>query len=181
MTSPNEISLVGGVVHNLKLNGSWTGETHVQKTAYILKNTEKVPFESAFILYKHGPFSFELNGAINQMRAQNILKITPQGSYGSTIELNREFWLALNRVGAKIYDKYEQQIQFVCTKLAKKNVAELERIATAIYVYLNFHLASDQERARKLVELKPHIQLNDALSAVSEAETFTERLPKNVD
>ena len=51
------LSLVGEMINK----GSWCGETHIQKAAYFLQVLLEVPLEFDFILYKHGPFSFDLS------------------------------------------------------------------------------------------------------------------------
>ena len=52
----------------LKKNGSWCGETHIQKAVFFLKAIKKVPVDFNFILYKHGPFSFDLRDHLPLMR-----------------------------------------------------------------------------------------------------------------
>ena len=180
MTSSSEVSLVGAIVNCLRDNGSWTGETHIQKTSYILKAVDQVPLDSDFILYKHGPFSFDLNSVIYQMRAQNILRMAPQGNYGSTFETIEPLWAAVDRASGFISRRYIERIQFVCERLARKKVTELEKIATAIYVFINFDLDSELDRAKKLVELKPHIQLGEAVVAVEQSKVFTDRIRPSV-
>jgi hypothetical protein len=172
MTSMSEINLVGRVVEILNEMDSWCGETHIQKTAYVAKVIERVPFESKFILYKHGPYSFDMNVVLNHMRSQNILVVTPQGTYGSSYRLNEGLWAALGRAAGRRFDAYDQQLRFVCTQFARRKVAELERIATAIYVRLNFGLLNPQQQIAKLSELKPHIGVSEAQLAFSEAEVF---------
>jgi hypothetical protein len=171
MTSA-EINLVGRVVEVLGEMHSWCGETHIQKTAYVAKVIKHVPFESEFILYKHGPYSFDMNAVLNHMRSQNILIVTPQGPYGSTYRLNEGLWGALSRAAGQRFNAYDQHIRFVCTQFARKNVAELERIATAVYVRLNFRSLNPQQQVLKLNELKPHIDLPGAQIAFSESEVF---------
>jgi hypothetical protein len=51
-------------------------------------------------------------------------------------------------------------------------VAELERIATAVYVALNFPELDPKERVKKLTELKPHIKYELAAAAFDEAKPF---------
>jgi uncharacterized protein YwgA len=80
MTRIKEFVLVGGIVRSLNAVGSWCGETHIQKTSYIAKHVKGVPLESDFTLYKHGPFSFDLNAVLNEMRSQNLLSVTPMGT-----------------------------------------------------------------------------------------------------
>jgi hypothetical protein len=44
----------------LRRAGSWAGETHMQKATYFLQELTRIPLEFDFVLYKHGPFSFDL-------------------------------------------------------------------------------------------------------------------------
>lgn len=46
-----------GLARRLDEHGSWSGETHLQKAAYLLHELLDVQFGFDFILYKHGPFS----------------------------------------------------------------------------------------------------------------------------
>lgn len=172
MTRMIEFVLVGGVVRSLNSMGSWSGETHIQKTSYVAKYVKQVPLESEFTLYKHGPFSFDLNAVLNQMRSQNLLTVIPQGSYGSSFALNEKLWLALNKAAGGAFDAYANTVESVCATLGGKGVAELERITTAIYVALNFRDLTPSSRVRKLTELKPHIKYDLAIEAFDEAKQF---------
>ena len=60
MNRLSQDAVLVGLARRLYEQGSWTGETHIQKAAYLLHELRDVPFDFAFILYKHGPFSFEL-------------------------------------------------------------------------------------------------------------------------
>ena len=48
----------------MRAKGSWCGETHVQKGTYFFQELMGVPLGFHFILYKHGPFSFDLRNQI---------------------------------------------------------------------------------------------------------------------
>jgi uncharacterized protein YwgA len=48
------------LIKSLRSKGSWCGETHIQKAAFFLQQLTGVPIDFDFILYKHGPFSFDL-------------------------------------------------------------------------------------------------------------------------
>ena len=175
MTTSNEMILIGGVVKSLKSFESWCGETHIQKTCYVAKHVYAVPFESEFILYKHGPFSFDLNSAIGQMRAQRIISSTPQ-TYGSTYDVDVALWGAINSASDNMFEAFRVNVEVICRVLAKKKVAELERVVTAVFVYINFFSDSVERMSHKLVELKPHISPREALLAFHEAEVFTSKL-----
>ena len=175
MEKAHEIVLVGAVIKILQDAGSWCGETHIQMSSYVAKHVKKIPFSSDFILYKHGPFSFDLNSTLNNMRSQEIISVTSLG-LGSTYSLNKGIWKAFDRASDGLFEKHEHKLTEVCVYLARKNVAELERIATAIYIRINFPmLQSLNDKKNKLVSLKPHIGSDQAKIAFEESlELFPE-------
>src|SRR5262249_16039135 len=80
-------SLVVDLVNRLREQGSWCGETHLQKAFFILQDISKSNFGYKFIIYKHGPYSFELNSELAAMRAANILEFKfPKEGYGPSIQ-----------------------------------------------------------------------------------------------
>src|SRR4051794_26143774 len=66
--------------------GSWCGETHVQKTTFLLQQLLSVDIGFEFVLYKHGPFSFDLRDALSEMVADNLLEsVVRQPGYGPSL------------------------------------------------------------------------------------------------
>ena len=53
-------------------------------------------------------------------------------------------------------------MDFVVSKLAAKNVAELERLSTALYVRLEMPNEDDAARGKRLNQLKPHVEISEA-------------------
>src|SRR6185312_12815518 len=79
-------ALVVDLVQRLRRRGSWCGETHLQKALYILQDLTNSNFGYKFVIYKHGPYSFELNNELSAMRASNILEFQfPKDGYGPSI------------------------------------------------------------------------------------------------
>ncbi|RWO58547.1 hypothetical protein [Mesorhizobium sp.] len=170
MTTSREMVLIGGVVKALKDRGSWTGETHIQKAAYIAKVRRNIPFESEFVLYKHGPFSFDMSKSIVHMLSRGLLYTENNPGYGPSFRVSDSLWKALNTRLDSFYSQFEAGIYSVSSALARKNVAELERVATAVYVMSNFSNFSLEEQAKTITKLKPHIAQEMALGALREAE-----------
>lgn len=153
----------------LRARGSWCGETHIQKATYFLQELFGVPTEYGFLLYKHGPFSFELRDELTAMRADGLMELLPQPPYGPSLvatpagrELEREY--------PKTLKKYKKEIDFVANQLGRRDVSELERLATALFVTLQGGDASVEERAEEITYLKPHIDLQSAEAAVNKVE-----------
>ena len=151
----------------LRRAGSWAGETHMQKATYFLQKLMNVPLEFDFVLYKHGPFSFDLRDELTFMRAQGFLRLEPQYPYGPTLVAGEKSEL-LKQVFQAAIEECLPRIRFVSQRLAPKTVAGLERTATALYVTLQ--VPAEADRALRLTHLKPHIGLQDAQAAVSEVD-----------
>jgi uncharacterized protein YwgA len=161
------------LIDELRSKGSWCGETHLQKATYFLQELLRVPTDFDFILYKHGPFSFELRDELTSMRADGLLELEPAPPYGPTLMVTESGKVLLSEY-PRTLDKYEDAISFVSEHLAEKNVAQLERLATALFVTLEDQDRSQEERAEEINNLKPHISLEAAEEAVREVEEIIE-------
>ena len=74
------------VINGLKAGGSWAGKTHVQKTLFLVNEATpvQVPFE--FVLYKHGPYSFDIENELEQMKSYYAIAMMPVSSYGVVLK-----------------------------------------------------------------------------------------------
>jgi len=153
----------------LRAKGSWCGETHVQKAVYFLQQVLGVPTEFEFILYKHGPYSFDLAEDLTALRADYLMEWDHRSpGYGpklvptpTSAELRTRYPVTLAR--------YTRPLEFVARAFGAKGVTELEKLATALYVTREIgESAGAAERAKRLHALKPHVSPADALAAVQE-------------
>ncbi|HVY18771.1 MAG TPA: hypothetical protein VHA70_01655 [Bauldia sp.] len=170
MTDVNmRYAIVLRMARELISRGSWCGETHLQKSIYLLEKFLGKDFDYDFILYKHGPFSFELRSELAAMRGANLFAFAIRDQrYGPTV-VPTDF-------GGKIEQsqdlrEVEPFIRFVADWIAKCHVAELERLATALLVIFEMPHGSLEARAQQLHDYKPHISLTEAESAIAIAET----------
>ena len=166
MTRPPSDSVIISLVDALQRRGSWCGETHIQKNAYFLSRLEPECFSYAFILYKHGPFSFELHDELTAMRARTFVTLEATFPYGSRIFVTDRgrTWKSEN---AAAVHRLEPTIEFIAKKLAGCGVATLERLATALF--FTQENASTQ-RVGRILEAKPHISSEQASAAVAEVD-----------
>ena len=154
------------LIEKLRDGDSWCGETHVQKSTYFLQDLLGVPLKFDFILYKHGPFSFDLSDEISWMRANDILKLQPQQRpYGPKLVPDENAEL-LKRTYPKQMEQYAGKVQRIADEFAYMGVTDLERYATAYYVSNDNEELTDDEIAAKIVELKSHISRSEAQEAV---------------
>ncbi len=163
-------AVLAGLARRLDQHGSWSGETHIQKAAYLLRELADVPFEFEFILYKHGPFSFELRDELASMRADRLLERQPQPApYGPRI-LVTERGRELEQRLARTMERYGPRLEWVAEQVGPKNVLDLERLATALGITRQHPQADDETRATELTQLKPHVHRDAALAAVREID-----------
>lgn len=174
MTETQKDVVLIAFVDGLRQSGSWSGETHIQKGTYFLQELLGVPLGFEFILYKHGPYSFDLKNELTAQVADALLALKPRPPYGPSI-LPGENGLALLGRFPATRERFRPQTEFVASRLGPRDVAGLERIATALFVTRNeLPDGTDQERAEKLNQLKPHVSLDEALDAVAEIDRLIE-------
>jgi len=160
------------LMEKLKEHESWCGETHVQKSTYFLQELTGVDLGFDFILYKHGPYSFDLTDEFASMRADGLLKIVVQPApYGPSL-LPTDAAADLKERYPKTLRDCSVAIDRIATLLGGKGVAELERLATALYVSRNVDDHDPDALAKSIVELKPHINHAAALNAVKTVQEW---------
>jgi len=165
-------ALLVSLVEKMKNGGSWCGETHVQKCVYFLQQLLKVPMNFNYILYKHGPYSFDLNDELSFLRGSEFLELHPRRPYGPS--------LSPGKLGAVLKSKYDHinsryswELDFVVAHLANMSVRELEKVATALYVKKEKKWTTSEDILGQMVELKPHItreKAEEALKTLQEME-----------
>lgn len=177
MNRSERAALVAELLDRMHKRGSWSGATHLQKCLFYLETAMNVPLGYDFILYKHGPYSFDLRDDLTEMQVIGVLELKanpmPYGpSYVSTV-LSQRLRSKVDSVKA-----YTEQLKFVADNLGPLRVTELERLSTAQFVYLENPKGSRDELAKRIHELKPHIPIDMAARAVDQLKKLQESIPK---
>ncbi|NSW92986.1 MAG: hypothetical protein HPY74_20485 [Firmicutes bacterium] len=173
MDGLKRMAIILELIERMKERGSWCGETHIQKCSYFLQEMMGVPMEFDFILYKHGPFSFDLRDELTAMRADNLLALQVRPyPYGPSLLPGTAAEIIMKSY-PKTRAKYKRQIDFVVNTFALKGVAELERLATAFYITREQgEEQSVERRAEYIHRLKPHVSLQEARLAVEKIDSL---------
>jgi hypothetical protein len=158
------------LLDQLRAHGSWCGETHVQKSVYFAQELLAVPLEFDFIFYKYGPFSFELSDELTALQGDGLLRVVVRDpQYGPSLVPGPGSKAFLDRF-PRTRGRYSAALRFIAERLGPNNVAELERLATALYVIRQKPDASQDEQAREINRLKPHLSYDDAGAALQRVE-----------
>jgi uncharacterized protein YwgA len=175
MNQMQQAAIITQLADSLVQQGSWCGETHLQKAMYLLQTLLKVPCEYEFIFYKFGPFSFDLRAELTALQADGLMELrTRNPAYGPSLlptsrstEFRQNYLVTLG--------KYGEAVAFVAKVVGSKGVADLERLATALYVSCEGGKgASVAQRAQRLNELKPHVPLPLAQEGIQEIDRITQ-------
>ncbi len=165
-------ALVLDLITHLRENGSWCGETHLQKAVYFLQTMLEVPLDYDARLYKHGPFSFDLRDEITAFRAYRFVELVPQPyPYGPSLKTspNGE---RLVETFKKIVDEYKGKIEWLAKALGSKGVVDLEKLGTALLVSRNEEMLGmdEDDVVAQILKLKPHITDDEARKALDEVK-----------
>jgi len=154
----------------LKQRGSWCGETHLQKSVYILQELFGVQLGFTFVLYRHGPYSFDLSDEITALQADLLLIVQPRPPYGPSLAPSESAERLLSNF-ERTRGLFRPAIDYVANRLASCKVVDLERLATALYVTREYAPRRDiGARASRLHELKPHIAIEEAVRAINDVD-----------
>ena len=166
MDSMNEAerrALICHMVTAMREEGSWTGETQIQKSAMFLQKMLGVPLGYDFVLYLHGPFSFDLRRELTLMRVRHYLDVEQRAQYGASFKQGTRSL----RITARA-SNYKEAIDFVAREVSPNDVRSLERISTAYFLQDTDPSLDREEIAIEINRLKPHISVDQAREAVDQ-------------
>jgi len=154
-------AIILSLIEKLEARESFCGETHIQKGVYFLQELVSVDSGFGFILYKHGPFSFDLSDELRAMRANKFLSLVPTPPYGACL-MQEDMSNNLRNDYSEFLSGYDRQIEFVVEEIGNKGVVYLEKLSTALYVTKERQDDNVESRGTYMHTLKPHITVLEA-------------------
>ena len=177
-TKENLLAVDLELIARLKQAGSWCGETHVQKSMYLLSVIDESNLDYDFIIYKHGPFSFDFRDDLTILQSIGAIKLKSTiPGYGPSFEIH-PIADAFREKNKDFIKKYNKAIDYISTKFGNSDVKYLEKITTAIFITKDSPNETEASRAKKMNELKPHIPLKECEGAMRSAQIYTEEMRK---
>jgi uncharacterized protein YwgA len=167
-------ALVLAMIETLRRKGSRTGKAHIIKGFFLAKAAGLLDLPFQFFLYKHGPYSMDIEETIEQMKSYGAAEVEPAfDGYGVLLSpgSNATFVERL----APLSEKAKQGIEKVCEFLCHRNASRLERLATAAWIRSQEGKDDPDQVAKRLNELKPHVSLAEARKADDDLRPFLER------
>lgn len=163
-------AVIGELIARLRAAGSWCGETHVQKSIYVLQVGLHVPLKYDYILYKHGPYSFDLKSEMARLIGRGLLRQEfSSPPYGPRLVGTDVMTTHRSRYAGKV-GEHSAAIQQVAQLFRNRGVAELEVLSTALYVTVSQAGETVEKRAERIHGLKSHVSVKTALGALKELD-----------
>ena len=170
---PNDVTkraLLAYVIERMNVLGSWCGETHVQKSVFFLQELFETPLEYEYVIYKHGPYSFDLHDELTLMRANALVELEanrpPYGPHFKPGPLAQGLGSRFSRTRVR----HMAAVDFVAKRIATLPVVDLERIATAFFLGRERADLKREGLAELITKIKPHISREEALRGIEESE-----------
>jgi uncharacterized protein YwgA len=164
----NDAGLVLEMIAQSNHVGGWCGDSYIQKVSYIAKAVLNMPLSVPFVLYKRGPYSFELKSLLLEMRASRLVMLVPDGHYGPSFVIIDNILTQRLRTNVS---QYSASVARLVKDLSRKSIADLEAFSTAIMFW-----GSQQNNPDKYVDelnrLLPSLSRSDAAATVEEAHEF---------
>lgn len=179
LSSSVRFAVIVDLAKRLRAKGSWCGETHLQKAIFILQDITRANFNYKFVMYKHGPYSFDLKNELAAMKASGVIDfVFHVKGYGPSIR-STKFGERLYDVNKENIQEYQKISQFIADWFASEDVRYLERVATAYFVTSKHLREPVGTRARRLNSLKPHVDIvlaEEAIRIVDEKRNEVRRM-----
>lgn len=172
-------AVILSLIKQMRKHDNWCGETHVQKACYILEELFNNPLEFDFILYKHGPYSFDLSDELSDMQADSIVELyTKQPPYGPSFRPSANS-KQLENMYPTTLTEFKPIVEFVAEKVGSARVSDLEKLSTALYVTCRKDDTGDIETRSTLINrLKPHVSIDEAREATKNIDQIIEDAKK---
>lgn len=149
-------ALVASAVRALGANDRpW--RTHIQKLLYFSDAWAVVPLHPySFVIHRFGPYSFDLDHDIADMRAFGaLIRIWAASGMGATYE-----------VSDAAEAPYRSKLDALAEWLGPKGVRDLETLATVEFVRVEGSANPNED----VVRLKPHISEGEVEAAIKELD-----------
>ncbi len=155
-------------IEQFHANGEMPKSTHLQKAMFLLQanGIEQVPF--SFILYKHGPFSLDIESELGEMKSYCAISSDSRPGFSQVLVPGTNAPALKQK--AQLGNEERAAVAEVCRFLARKPLVEMELLATAAWIKANEQPGSPDEIANRLQVLKPYVSHPEAVRRVGEIE-----------
>lgn len=154
-------ALLLAVIEQFHQSNELPKSIHVQKAASVLDSAGLLATPFTYILYKHGPYSLDVEFELDQMKSYSAIYADMTPAFAQVLRTGRNGALVKHK--APLPAPGLVAITRVCAFLSRRPLPEIELLATAAWVRSHEQLRTPLQIAGRLRALKPYISDEDAL------------------
>jgi len=148
----NKYALLLQVIKELNSVGSWSGNTHIQKTVNLVQSLLGQEIYE-FTIYRYGPYSFELRDDLERLVNVELVKRT-FNDHGYHYKITKRGLEYLQN--AKFSRKTTNVIKEIASLFGKAPTHVLELFSTIDYTLTKLNTDNDEFIVEYVKKLKPH-------------------------
>jgi hypothetical protein len=160
----------------LRADGSWCGDPRLERVTFLLQELLEVQLPYQYFLDSTAPSSTAFGEELSGLHADRLIELEPRPGF---IDPDLVPTALAPRIVAKqqhIVDRHVERMRFLAAKLNGKSLLHLGTLTTALFVSRRRCPpdASVEDRARRIHEIRPHINLGEATGAVRAIDALAE-------
>jgi uncharacterized protein YwgA len=134
--------------------------TQLHKISFFVAAADQVEVPFEFVLYHYGPYSFDLDEAIQELVDAGYLHAdyNPNG-FGAGYEFSKAI------ADPKLSQDVSESIRKWVKLLGNEGVRRLELVATSLYVNTKRHEDSRERQIEQVINIKPHFTTDEVEEA----------------
>lgn len=155
-------------IEQFRSNEELPKRTHIQKAFFFLQTMGMPGFPFSFILYKHSPFSPDVESELDEMKSYGAICYDSRPGFSQVLQPGA--YASALKQKAQLNPEEKSAIASICRFLARKPLNEIELLGTVAWIKAHEHIKSVDEIASRLQVLKPHVSRSDAMRSAGEVE-----------
>lgn len=177
MNRLQKVVLLTEFITQLRNHGGLCNSNYVQRAVYFLQEIFHTELDFKYILYKGNPYSFDLEEELVRLQADYLIELDHRSpGYGPSLVPTKNSEELRSRF-PKTITYYKPQLEFIAEKFGTKSIAELNKLAIALWVTKELGTESNEsQRAKRVCQLKPGICFSDALLSVHELDQIIKNM-----
>lgn len=162
----------------LSKHNDWVGRTHIHKVLFLAQDLLGINVPAEFRLYHYGPYSFDVDAAIQDLRVCGLLSVERlREDYGPRYHA-APWWEDV--VQSKPSPEDRRKLEALAAMLGNRRASELEIIATCAWAKLREKFTKDEAIVNRVHQLKPKYSLEEIKNGLGELTSIQNSLQESL-
>lgn len=167
MDKIDQKAIIALLIEKMNTGKLWASPFFLQKAVFLLQELYKIPLEFNFYIYKHAPFSNELQDTLNQMRIDDIIKVETNHLKPGNLIINNNG----KQILSKLKKGPENEINSVINIMNEYPTSSLDHLTSAIYICTS-SIQFGKSKSNMLRHCNPFISKKESIQVLKIAQSL---------